>query len=95
MPPPPHAAHTALTLCDVARRLYPEQFRGDVPKGVAEIFFRAVKFWKGDPPPVFNIDGVNFLFTKKNGIYFMVTTKCAWLGPTGSGGSPLANARQH
>jgi len=53
----------------------PAQFRGDVPKGVAEIFFRAVKFWKGDPPPVFNIDGVNFLFTKKNGIYFMVTTK--------------------
>ena len=49
-----------------------------MPKGVSEIFFRAVKFWKGgkgDPPPVFNVDGVNFLYTKKNGIYFMVTTK--------------------
>ena len=54
------------------------QFRGDVPKGVSEIFFRAVKFWKGgkgDPPPIFNVDGVNFLYTKKNGIYFMATTK--------------------
>ena len=49
-----------------------------MPKGVSEIFFRAVKFWKGgkgDPPPVFNVDGVNFLYTKKNGIYFMATTK--------------------
>lgn len=27
--------------------------RGDVPKGTAEIFFRKVKFWKGEAPPVF------------------------------------------
>lgn len=27
--------------------------RADVPKGTADIFFRKVKFWKGDPPPVF------------------------------------------
>lgn len=32
--------------------------RGEVPKGSAEIFFRKVKFWKGDEadeeaPPVF------------------------------------------
>jgi hypothetical protein len=27
--------------------------RGDIPKGTAEIFFRKVKFWKGDPSPVF------------------------------------------
>lgn len=31
--------------------------RGDVPKGSAEIFFRKVKFWKGEEgeeaPPVF------------------------------------------
>ncbi len=27
--------------------------RGDVPRGTAEIFFRKVKFWKGDAPPAF------------------------------------------
>ena len=27
--------------------------RGDIPKGSAETFFRKVKFWKGDAPPIF------------------------------------------
>lgn len=50
-------------------------FRGDIPKGTAEIFFRKVKFWKGDPPPVFAVDDVSFLFIKKSGLYFVATTK--------------------
>eukprot|EP00455_Lapot_gusevi_P049590 TRINITY_DN705_c0_g1_i6.p1 TRINITY_DN705_c0_g1~~TRINITY_DN705_c0_g1_i6.p1 ORF type:complete len:468 (-),score=141.13 TRINITY_DN705_c0_g1_i6:134-1474(-) len=53
-------------------------FRGDVPKGTNEIFFRKVKFWKGkqqDAPPVFNLDGINYLYIKKSGLYFVCTTK--------------------
>lgn len=49
-------------------------FRGDVVKGTAEIFFRKVKLWHGDAPPAFNLDGVSYIFTKKNGLYFVVTT---------------------
>ncbi|ETL24575.1 hypothetical protein F441_22068 [Phytophthora nicotianae CJ01A1] len=51
-------------------------FRGDVESNSAEIFFRKVKFWeKGDAPPTFNVDGVNYLFVKKNGLYFVATTR--------------------
>eukprot|EP00747_Dinoflagellata_sp_TGD_P071407 gnl/TRDRNA2_/TRDRNA2_157018_c0_seq1.p1 gnl/TRDRNA2_/TRDRNA2_157018_c0~~gnl/TRDRNA2_/TRDRNA2_157018_c0_seq1.p1 ORF type:complete len:442 (+),score=90.81 gnl/TRDRNA2_/TRDRNA2_157018_c0_seq1:80-1405(+) len=49
-------------------------FRGDVVKGTAEIFFRKVKFWHGDAPPIFNMDGVSYIFIKKNGLYFVATT---------------------
>jgi len=49
-------------------------FRGDVVKGTAEIFFRKVKFWHGDAPPIFNLDGVSYIFLKKNGLYFVATT---------------------
>ncbi|ETW05487.1 hypothetical protein H310_03250 [Aphanomyces invadans] len=51
-------------------------FRGDVPSDSAETFFRKVKFWdKGDAPPTFNIDGVSYLYVKKNGLYFVATTR--------------------
>ena len=30
-----------------------KEFRGDIPKTTAETFFRKVKFWKGEAPPVF------------------------------------------
>eukprot|EP00927_Polykrikos_kofoidii_P030380 TRINITY_DN2613_c0_g1_i1.p1 TRINITY_DN2613_c0_g1~~TRINITY_DN2613_c0_g1_i1.p1 ORF type:complete len:478 (+),score=81.04 TRINITY_DN2613_c0_g1_i1:103-1434(+) len=49
-------------------------FRGDVVKGTAEIFFRKVKFWQGDAPPIFNLDGVSYVFIKKSGLYFVATT---------------------
>jgi AP-4 complex subunit mu-1 len=49
-------------------------FRGDVVKGTAEIFFRKVKFWQGDAPPIFSLDGVSYIFLKKNGLYFVATT---------------------
>jgi len=50
-------------------------FRFDVKQPTSETFFRKVKFWPGDPPPAFNVDGINYFFTKKFGIYFVATTK--------------------
>ncbi|GFS44040.1 clathrin adaptor complexes medium subunit family protein [Actinidia rufa] len=61
-------------------------YRGDVPKGSAEIFFRKVKFWKEDgeeeAPPVFvvcpmlpNVDGVNYFHVKVVGLLFVATTR--------------------
>lgn len=54
-------------------------YRGDVSKGSAEIFFRKVKFWKGEEgeeaPPVFNVDGVNYLHVKHSGLLFVATTR--------------------
>jgi len=49
-------------------------FRKDVVKGTAEVFFRKVKFWHGDPPPIFILDGVSYIFIKKSGLYFVATT---------------------
>lgn len=35
-----------------------------------------MKFWEGgDPPPCFNIDGVNYIFVRKNGLLFAVSTQ--------------------
>lgn len=50
-------------------------FRGDIVKGTAEIFYRNVKCWPGDPPPVFPIDGIVYMFLKRNGLYFVATTQ--------------------
>ncbi|CAL9190127.1 unnamed protein product [Musa hybrid cultivar] len=54
-------------------------YRGEVPKGSAEIFFRKVKFWKEDEeeeaPPVFNVDGVNYIHVKVAGLFFVATTR--------------------
>jgi AP-4 complex subunit mu-1 len=49
-------------------------FRGDIAKGMAEIFFRKVKFWVGDAPPIFNVDGITYVFIKKQGLFFVATT---------------------
>merc|ERR1719440_273880 len=43
-------------------------------RSASEIFFRKVKFWHGDAPPIFNIDGVSYVFIKKSGLYFFATT---------------------
>ncbi|KAG6648738.1 AP-4 complex subunit mu isoform X1 [Carya illinoinensis] len=54
-------------------------YRGEVQKGSAEIFFRKVKFWKEDgqeeAPPVFNVDGVNYFHVKVVGLLFVATTR--------------------
>ncbi|KAF4670739.1 AP-4 complex subunit mu-1 [Perkinsus olseni] len=52
-------------------------FRGDIVKGTAEIFFRKAKFWNGgEPPPIFNLDGISFIYVKRSGLYFVLTTQC-------------------
>ncbi|KAG0476502.1 hypothetical protein HPP92_013343 [Vanilla planifolia] len=54
-------------------------YRGEVSKGSAEVFFRKAKFWKGDEaeeaPPVFNVDGVNYVHAKVAGLMFVSTTR--------------------
>ncbi|XP_015885953.3 AP-4 complex subunit mu isoform X1 [Ziziphus jujuba] len=54
-------------------------YRGEVQKGTAEIFFRKVKFWKEDgqeeAPPVFNVNGVNYFHVKIVGLLFVATTR--------------------
>ena len=50
------------------------EYRHDAPKNTPETFFRKIKFWEGDPPPCFNVDGVNFLFIKQNGLCIVCTT---------------------
>ncbi|KAJ4845932.1 AP-4 complex subunit mu [Turnera subulata] len=53
-------------------------YRSEVPKGSAEVFFRKVKFWKEDgqeeAPPVF-VDGVNYFHVKVVGLLFVATTR--------------------
>jgi len=52
-------------------------FRGTIKNSTSEIFFRNVKFWGGkqqDAPPIFNLDGLNYIYIKKNGLYFVFVT---------------------
>lgn len=51
-----------------------KNIRNELHKGTVEIFFRNVKFWKGkqqEAPPIFNKHGVNYIWLKKNGLYFV------------------------
>ncbi|KAE9595982.1 putative clathrin adaptor, mu subunit [Lupinus albus] len=54
-------------------------YRGEVQKGSAEIFFRKVKFWEDggmeEAPPVFNVDDVNYFHVKVVGLLFVATTR--------------------
>eukprot|EP00051_Salpingoeca_urceolata_P009630 m.116976 g.116976 ORF g.116976 m.116976 type:complete len:187 (-) comp16390_c0_seq11:2613-3173(-) len=53
-----------------------KDYRGDVVRGTAEIFFRKLKGWpSGNPPPIFNVEGVHFLHIKRGGLFFVCTTK--------------------
>ncbi|KAI4838322.1 AP-4 complex subunit mu [Plasmodium brasilianum] len=49
-------------------------FRGDISKGSAELFFRNVKLHKGDAPPLFYLNGINFIYLKSNSLYFVLTS---------------------
>lgn len=52
-------------------------FRGDLPKGTSDIFFRHVKFWKGkqeDAPPVFNLDGINYFYCRHGSLFLAATS---------------------
>lgn len=44
-------------------------------KNTHEIFYRNVKLYKGDAPPLFNIDGINFAYIKKSSLYIVATNR--------------------
>eukprot|EP01104_Vermistella_antarctica_P018190 TRINITY_DN6656_c0_g1_i1.p1 TRINITY_DN6656_c0_g1~~TRINITY_DN6656_c0_g1_i1.p1 ORF type:complete len:440 (-),score=120.98 TRINITY_DN6656_c0_g1_i1:91-1410(-) len=46
----------------------------NAPKASAEKFFHHVKNTLGESPPIFMIDGVSYIFLKKNGLYFVFGT---------------------
>lgn len=54
-------------------------------QGSAEVFFRKVKFWDGeggrDAPPVFNVDGINYMHLKVRQGSEMVFTSSGCAGP--------------
>ena len=52
-------------------------FRRDIKKNINEVFFRKVNFYdiEEEAPPIFNVDGVNFIYSKKNELYLVLTTK--------------------
>lgn len=50
-------------------------FRADLIRTTPEMFFRRVKTEKGDAPPLFNEDGINFVYLKKTGLYIVATTR--------------------
>lgn len=50
-------------------------FRSDLIRTTPEIFFRKVKTEKGDSPPIFNIDGINYVYLKASGLYIVATTR--------------------
>ncbi|GET03871.1 AP-4 complex subunit mu [Rhizophagus clarus] len=56
-------------------------YRHDTPRDVPDLLLDRLKTWQKDhgteldPPPIFNVDGVNFLFTNVQGLYFVCTTK--------------------
>lgn len=52
-----------------------KEYRSDVDRSSTETFFRKQKFWKGDAPPCFIVDGVTFIYIKRNGLFFVFTTK--------------------
>ena len=62
-------------LSDRGDTIITKAFRGELNRKEYEVFFRKVKFWKGDAPPVFHCDGVNYYFTKKYGMFFVLTSK--------------------
>ena len=49
-------------------------FRGDITKSTTEIFFRNVKKEKSEKP-IFITDGINFVYIKTKGLYFVLTSK--------------------
>ena len=49
-----------------------KDYRGDVPKEAPEIFLRKVV--EKQDTPVFQVDGVNYICVRKNGLFFMCTT---------------------
>ncbi|KAF2068938.1 hypothetical protein CYY_009742 [Polysphondylium violaceum] len=52
-----------------------KEYRFDISTDSADVFFKYILSNKSDVTPAFNIDGVNYLYVKKRGMYFVMTTK--------------------
>lgn len=50
-------------------------FRSDLVKNTHELFYRHVNLAQGDALPIFNIDGINFAYVKKSGLYIVGTSR--------------------
>jgi AP-4 complex subunit mu-1 len=53
-----------------------KDYRSDLVRNTPELFFRHVRSSEADREPVFVLDGINYLYVKKNGLYFTCTTVC-------------------
>jgi AP-4 complex subunit mu-1 len=49
-------------------------FRRDINKKINEVFFRQVNLPQNETPPIFNCEGVNFVYVKKSDIYIVLAT---------------------
>ena len=50
-------------------------YKGNIVRGTAEIFYRRIKNYKMMvAPPIFNVEGTHFLHIVKSGLYFVCTT---------------------
>lgn len=52
-----------------------KDFRGDLIKNTPEIFYRTVKLSRDDQQPIFNIDGINYVFLQRYSLYFVATSR--------------------
>mmetsp|Transcript_12957 Transcript_12957/g.19510 ORF Transcript_12957/g.19510 Transcript_12957/m.19510 type:complete len:439 (+) Transcript_12957:75-1391(+) len=53
-----------------------KDFRGDEHPTMHEDFFRKVKFWeRGDAPPIFHLDGFNYIYIRRNSLLMACTTR--------------------
>jgi len=52
-----------------------KDYRGDCPRGTADIFFRKLQTYGSDPPPIFSIETIHFIYIRRNKLYFVCTTK--------------------
>eukprot|EP01041_Mallomonas_annulata_P008983 gene8983-18592_t len=53
-----------------------KDYRGDATPGMHENFFRKVKFWeKGEAPPVFMVDGITYMYIRRNSLLIACTTR--------------------
>eukprot|EP01038_Epipyxis_sp_PR26KG_P008755 gene8755-11829_t len=53
-----------------------KDFRGDALPNMHETFFRKVKFWdKGDAPPVFEVDGLTYIYIRRSSLLIVCTTR--------------------
>ncbi|KAL1528669.1 hypothetical protein AB1Y20_010005 [Prymnesium parvum] len=51
-----------------------KDYRGEVPKEAPEIFLRKVVEKTLDGAPIFQVDGVNYMCVRKNGLFFLCTS---------------------